>query len=262
MQTRLMMLPLRTSLFQKLLFFAARLHKRFAFACVALNMPRACRCAALLRSMGQILAKQCSHGNHKTVYQISTRQAPTVQPAARSCHKMHCVPGQGIVTCVITAALDKAPAHDLRAGQIRLTVSSPKISRKDDHTNAHNRANLCSTLSRSTDAAHLYDEEVHQLPHNIEDQGRSKHPEELWWLLGCQVCPPSSPKHPPPRVPDHLWHWRIPVRKERQARQQMYEHAATKGAVIRTGDIQKTRGQGQECRMYARQVGGSRHKRA
>ena len=73
---------------------------------------------------------------------------------------------------------------------------------------------------------HLYDEEVHQLPHHIEYERCPKDPEDSRWLLSCQVCLASSPKHAPPGVPNHLWHWRIPVCKQCQARQQMDEHTA------------------------------------
>ena len=73
---------------------------------------------------------------------------------------------------------------------------------------------------------HLYDEEVHQLPHYIEYERCPKDPEDSRWLLSCQVCLASSPKHAPPGVPNHLWHWRIPVCKQCQARQQMNKHTA------------------------------------
>jgi len=60
---------------------------------------------------------------------------------------------------------------------------------------------------------HLYDEGIYQLPHQIEYQGRSKNPEESWRRLGCEICLPGSPKHAPPGVPNHLWHWCIPMSK-------------------------------------------------
>ena len=120
MQTRLIMLPFRTSLFQKLFVFAARLHPK-VFGLGALQFDMHTYIPFLQPS--DVSSRTVSHAAKRHT-EITEHNQPgkQIQHAGWGDSACFCTPGQGIVAGVIPPPLYQASAHDLYSRELTMRV--------------------------------------------------------------------------------------------------------------------------------------------